>query len=78
MLDDDEFPKSRKQTMPCGECHLLPAETCDICGASSSANDNPTASAGAVSLTALAAEMGVSEDEAIERIGDILARRIDD
>jgi len=28
-----EFPKPQKSKVVCGECHLKPAETCDICGA---------------------------------------------
>jgi hypothetical protein len=31
----DDFPKPRQNPggEPCGECHLKPGETCDICGA---------------------------------------------
>lgn len=28
-----EFPKPRRQSTPCPECHLQLGETCDICGA---------------------------------------------
>ena len=30
----DGFPRvGRPKSKPCGECHLRPGETCDICGA---------------------------------------------
>lgn len=28
-----EFPKPQQSKVVCGECHLPPSETCDICGA---------------------------------------------
>jgi len=32
---NEPFPQPRRQDgkPPCGECHLKPGETCDICGA---------------------------------------------
>lgn len=35
-LWDDPFPAPRFDASrePCGECHIQPGETCDICGAS--------------------------------------------
>ncbi len=29
----NDFPKPRRQHVPCGKCHLQPGERCDICGA---------------------------------------------
>lgn len=38
---DDDFPKPKHKApgaSPCGECHIQPGETCDICGVTS---ENP-------------------------------------
>jgi hypothetical protein len=32
-------PMSRKGEQPCGECHLRPGETCDVCGACAAATE---------------------------------------
>lgn len=29
----DRLPLPKKQTVPCGECHIQIGEVCDICGA---------------------------------------------
>lgn len=35
MMNDEDFPQPQRNDggRPCGECHLQPGETCDVCGA---------------------------------------------
>ena len=42
-MDGERFPQPGRKDgeMPCGECHLKPGETCDICGATEPIDATP-------------------------------------